>query len=72
MKAASLAFISFLPSVLGAVVHDKRSGFKDGQPISDNGKGAPLLGKTETPKPSKLPSTGSTHALYYRRDKQST
>ncbi|KAE8168116.1 RmlC-like cupin domain-containing protein [Aspergillus tamarii] len=46
MKAASLAFISFLPSVLGAVVHDKRSGFKDGQPISDNGKGAPLLGGT--------------------------
>ena len=71
MKAASLAFISFLPSVLGAVVHDKRSGFKDGQPISDNGKGAPLLGKTGALKSPTLPFKSSTHFLY-RWYKQST
>lgn len=37
----SLGVVSAVPQ--GAQL-DKRSGFADGQPIDDNGKGGPLLG----------------------------
>ncbi|KAI9036180.1 Bicupin [Aspergillus affinis] len=41
--------ITSVPSILGATIHDKRSGFEDGQPIDDTGKGAPLFGGTNEP-----------------------
>ncbi|KAK1138541.1 hypothetical protein N8T08_002427 [Aspergillus melleus] len=41
--------ITSVPSILGATIHDKRSGFSDGQPTDDTGKGASILGGTNEP-----------------------
>ncbi|KAH8432999.1 uncharacterized protein LDX57_010634 [Aspergillus melleus] len=38
-----------VPFILGATVLDKQSGFSDGQPIDDTGKGASILGGTNEP-----------------------
>ncbi|KAL4973722.1 RmlC-like cupin domain-containing protein [Aspergillus desertorum] len=42
-----LLLLAAVPSILASPSLIKRSGFDDGQPIDDNGKGAPILGGTD-------------------------
>ncbi|KAL4922630.1 RmlC-like cupin domain-containing protein [Aspergillus aurantiobrunneus] len=47
MHSKLLLLLAAVPSLLASPSPLKRSGFTSGQPISDNGKGAPLLGGTD-------------------------
>jgi hypothetical protein len=48
MHSKLLLLLAAVPSILASPSLSKRSGFNDGQPIDDNGKGAPILGKSFT------------------------
>ncbi|CBF75880.1 hypothetical protein AN3563.2 [Aspergillus nidulans FGSC A4] len=47
MHSKLLLLLAAVPSLLASPSLLKRSGFNDGQPIDDNGKGAPILGGTD-------------------------
>ncbi|KAL4781642.1 RmlC-like cupin domain-containing protein [Aspergillus varians] len=47
MHSKLLLLLAAVPSLLASPSPVKRSGFSSGQPIDDNGKGAPLLGGTD-------------------------
>ncbi|KAL4733407.1 RmlC-like cupin domain-containing protein [Aspergillus similis] len=47
MHSKLLLLLAAVPSILASPSLIKRSGFNDGQPVDDNGKGAPILGGTD-------------------------
>ncbi|KAL4772942.1 RmlC-like cupin domain-containing protein [Aspergillus nidulans var. acristatus] len=47
MHSKLFLLLAAVPSILASPSLSKRSGFNDGQPIDDNGKGAPILGGTD-------------------------